>query len=48
MKHAISTKVPVRTKAKLKAASEEHMGLIGQSPDRVRAYFQDPPVKYAA
>jgi transposase len=48
MKHAISTKVPVRTKAKLKAASEEHMGLIGQSPDRVRAYFQDPRVKYAA
>lgn len=45
MKHAISTKVPVRTKAKLKAASE---GLIGQSPDRVRAYFQDPRVKYAA
>ncbi len=48
MKHAISTKVPVRTKAKLKAASEEHMDLIGQSPDRVRAYFQDPRVKYAA
>jgi len=48
MKHAIGAKVPVRTKAKLKAASEEHMGLIGQSPDRVRAYFQDPRVKYAA
>jgi transposase len=48
MKHAISTKVPVRTKAKLKAAAEQHMSVIGQSPDRVRAYFQDPRVKYAA
>jgi transposase len=48
MKHAISTKVPVRTKTKLKAAAQDHMGLIDQSPDRVRAYFQDPRVKYAA
>jgi hypothetical protein len=45
MKHVISTKVPVRTKAKLKAASEEHMGLFGQSPDCGRAYFQDPRPK---
>jgi hypothetical protein len=48
MKHAISSKVPVRTKAKLKAAAQNHMTLIGQSPDRVRAYFRDPRVKYAA
>ena len=31
MKHAISTKVPVRSKAKLKAAAEAHMDTIGQS-----------------
>jgi hypothetical protein len=37
MKHAIGTKVPVRSKSKL-----------GTSPERVRAYFQDPRVKYAA
>ena len=48
MKHAIGAKVPVRTKPKLKAAAEEHMAMIGKSPDRVRAYFQDPRVKYAA
>jgi transposase len=48
MKHAISSKVPLRTKAKLKAAAQNHMTLIGQSPDRVRAYFRDPRVKYAA
>ena len=48
MKHAIGAKVPVRTKPKLKAAAENHMTMIGKSPDRVRAYFQDPRVKYAA
>jgi transposase len=48
LKHAISTQVPVRSKAKLKAAAEAHMDTIGQSQDRVRAYFQDRRVKYAA
>jgi transposase len=48
MKHAIGAKVPVRTKSKLKAAAEDHMTMIGKSPERVRAYFQDPRVKYAA
>lgn len=48
MKHALSTKVPVRTKAKLKDAAQNHMTLIGQSPEHVRAYFRDPRVKYAA
>ena len=48
MKHAISSKVPVRTKAKLKVAAQDHMALIDRSPERVRAYFQDPRVKYAA
>ena len=38
----------MRTKPKLKAAAEDHMTMIGKSPDRVRAYFQDPRVKYAA
>ena len=48
MKHAISSKVPVRTKAKLKVAAQDHMALIDRSPERVRAYFHDPRVKYAA
>ena len=48
MKHAISTKVPVRTKAKLKNAAQNHMALIDRSPERVQAYFRDPRVKYAA
>ena len=48
MKHAICSKVPVRTKAKLKEAATKHMQIIEQSPERVMRYFQDPYVKYAA
>ena len=48
LKHAIGTKVPVRTKAKLKAAATEHMQTLEKSPERVKKYFQDSRVKYAA
>ena len=48
LKHAICTKVPVRTKAKLKAAATEHMQTLEKSPERVKKYFQDSRVKYAA
>jgi transposase len=48
MKHAIGSKVPVRTKSNLKTAAENHMTTIGTAPERVRAYFQDPRVTYAA
>lgn len=37
LKQAIGTKVPVRTKAKLKLASTEHMIKLEQSPERVKA-----------
>jgi transposase len=48
LKHAIGTKVPARTKAKLKAVATQHMTEIEQSPERVKAFFQDPKVRYAA
>ena len=48
LKQAIGAKVPVRTKAKLKYAAEAHMTTIEKSTDRVKAYFQDPKVRYAA
>ncbi|WP_019939236.1 IS630 family transposase [Bordetella sp. FB-8] len=48
LKHVIRRKAPARTKAKLRAATEEHMALIGREPERVKAYFRDPKVKYAA
>lgn len=48
LKHAIGTKVPARTKTKLKAAATEHMEKLETSPQRVKSFFQDPRVKYAA
>ena len=48
LKHAIQSKVPARTKAKLKTAATEHMLKLAQSPERVKAFFQDSHVKYAA
>lgn len=48
LKQALYSKVPVRTKAKLKAATAEHMQALEASPERVKSYFQDSRVKYAA
>jgi len=48
LKQAIYTKVPVCTKAKLKAATMEHIQTFEKSPERVKKYFQDFRVKYAA
>jgi transposase len=48
LKQAIGSKVPARTKAKLKMAATEHMAKLEQSPERVKNFFQDPRVKYAA
>jgi hypothetical protein len=44
----MGTKVPARTKPKLRRAATEHMQQLETEPHRVKAYFQDPRVKYAA
>jgi hypothetical protein len=41
-------RVPVRTKAKLRDAANEHMMKLEQNPERVISYFQDSRVRYAA
>ena len=48
LKHAIGTRVPARTKAKLKAAATQHMTELENTPEKIRAFFQDPNVRYAA
>jgi len=48
LKHAIGSKVPARTKAKLKAAAVDHVTMLEASPDRVKRFFKDPKVAYAA
>jgi hypothetical protein len=40
--------VPVRTKAKLREAANEHMTILEKPPGRVMSYFQDRRVQYAA
>ena len=47
-KHAVTSKVPVRTKAKLRQAASEHMTMLEQTPERVKKYFGDPKVACAA
>ena len=48
LKHAIGAKVPARTRTKLKAAATNHMVMLENNPERIKSYFQDPCVKYAA
>lgn len=48
LKQAIETRVPCRTKDKLHNAATEHMTTIDKNPDRVKAFFNDPLVAYAA
>ena len=48
LKQELGKRVPVRTKAKLRDAANEHMTILEQSPERVIGYFQDRRVRYAA
>jgi len=48
LKYAMGSRVQVRTKRKLKIVTNEHMTMLEQSPERVKSYFQDSRVKYAA
>ncbi len=48
LKQEIGKHVPVRTKAKLRAAANAHMTMLEKNPERVMSYFQDNRVRYAA
>lgn len=48
LKQTLGRKLPVRTKAKLRNAAHAHMTMLERSPERVRRFFQDPRVQYAA
>ena len=48
LKQHTGKRVPVRTKAKLHEAANEHMAMLEQTPERVIGYFQDRRVRYAA
>jgi transposase len=48
LKYGIGSRVPVRTKAKLKQAADEHMAMLKATPARIEKYFEDPAISYAA
>jgi transposase len=48
LKHKLTTEVPARTRNKLLQVTRSHMEFIQASPERVKSYFQDPHVRYAA
>lgn len=48
LKQEMGKRVPVRTKAKLCEAANDHMMMLEQTPERVISYFQDRRVRYAA
>lgn len=48
LKHAITTGVPRRTKDGLLKKTTEHMDMVKSSPERVKSYFGDRHVAYAA
>ena len=48
LKHVITSKVPVRTQAKLRAAVTDHMTMLEQNPECARRYFGDLKAAYAA
>ena len=48
LKQEMGKRVPVRTKAKLREAANDHMTMLENNPQRVIGYFQDRRVRYAA
>jgi len=48
VKYGVGSKVPVRTKNKLRSAAESHMRMLEQRPERIIKYFEDPAISYAA
>ena len=48
LKQAVTRKAPMRSKQHLKQATISHMRRLAKSPARVRSYFHQKPVRYAA
>jgi transposase len=48
LKQHVTRKAPLRNKPQLKQAAISHMRRLAKSPARVRSYFHQKPVRYAA
>ena len=48
IKQAVTTKAPARTKLQLIKTTSRHLRSVQKQPQRIRCYFEHPPVRYAA
>jgi len=48
LKYGVGSKHPKRDKESLRKAAEEHMMMLEKSPKRIKKYFRDPAIRYAA
>jgi hypothetical protein len=48
VKYGVGSKTPKRTKEMLREATEEHMNMLRNTPKRIKRYFLDPAISYAA
>lgn len=48
LKYGVGSRAPSRSKKHLKAAAEDHLEMLKNSPNRIRKYFKDPAILYAA
>jgi transposase len=48
VKYGVGSKTPKRTKEGLREATEEHMDMLRRTPKRIKRYFLDPAIAYAA
>ena len=48
LKQVIGSRVPVRSKDRLRNTAGYQLRLLQNQPERIKSYFQDPRVKYAA
>lgn len=48
LKHGVGSKAPARTKVHLQKTATEHMIMLEGNPKRIRKYFKDPAIQYAA
>ena len=48
LKQAVTSQAPARSKGQLKKATVGHLRRLSKSPERIKSFFQNRPVRYAA
>jgi transposase len=48
VKYGVGSRTPKRTKEGLREATEDHMNMLRKTPKRIKRYFLDPAIAYAA